>query len=203
MLDRPLRTTKERTFATVASAASTVVGPLPLTLVAAGAGVLAGVAAWRGAHALALMAFLASRVLDGLDGAIARHRNAATDLGGYVDMVLDSVTYVAVPMGLAADADQRATWIAVGWLLASFYVNAVSWAYLSAILEKRQAGAGARAELTTVTMPAGLIEGTETIAFYVGFLLWPSAITALFGAMAVAVAATTVQRVVWATAELR
>lgn len=44
-------------------------------------------------------------------------------------------------------------------MLAVFFVNSAGLFQLSALLEKKGAGAKARGESTSVTMPAGLIEG--------------------------------------------
>jgi hypothetical protein len=74
---------------------------------------------------------------------------------------------------------------------------------LSAILEKRAAGAATRGELTTVTMPRGLVGGTETILFYTAFLLWPGLLPWLFSAMAVMVLIGVVQRLWWAQRNLK
>lgn len=56
--------------------------------------------------------------------------------------------------------------------------------YLSALLEKRGAGARASGEPTSVTMPRGLVGGTETVLFYSAFLLFPRIYVYLAGAMA-------------------
>jgi hypothetical protein len=62
-------------------------------------GFLVGVAAWAAlaatAYPLALALILANRVADGLDGALAR-QHGLTDLGGYLDIVLDSFFYAGV-----------------------------------------------------------------------------------------------------------
>jgi hypothetical protein len=70
--------------------------------------------------------------------------------------------------------------------------------YLAALLEKRDVGAVDAGELTTITMPAGLIEGAETIVFYTLFLVFPDHAALLFQVMAVAVLFTAAQRLVWA-----
>ena len=49
---------------------------------------------------LGLVAILASRLADGLDGAVAR-ATRKTDLGGYLDIVLDFIFYGAVPVAFA------------------------------------------------------------------------------------------------------
>lgn len=86
--------------------------------------------------------------------------------------------------------------------MSSFYVNAASWIYLSAILEKRAVGAAASGELTTVTMPRGLVGGAETIIFYTAFLLWPGLLPWLFTAMAAMVAVGVLLRLGWARRNL-
>lgn len=160
--------------------------------------VCVGLAA-TGRHGLALVAFGINRFLDGLDGALARVNGTQRDLGGYLDIMADFVTYAALPIavvwGLGFD---RGPAVALACLLAAYYVNAASWMYLSAILEKRAAGAGMRGELTTVTMPRGLIGGAETIVFYTLVLLFPAHVVPLFGVMTAALIIAIGQRIGWA-----
>ncbi len=202
MFDRALRTAKDRALEPAARVATRVVGPLPLTLASAVCCVGAGLAAADGRRWWALALWLTGRTLDGLDGTVARLRSATTDLGGYLDILLDTVGYAAVPLGVAWNVDSRTTWMAVAVLLGSFYVNAISWAYLSAVLEKRSRGAATTGESTAVTMPSGLVEGAETVVVFSGFLVWPEHAATWFVVMAAAVGATIVQRVVFAVREL-
>ena len=58
----------------------------------------AGAIAW-GAPLVALGLILASRLADGLDGAVAR-ATRLSDLGGFLDIVADFVFYAAVVLGL-------------------------------------------------------------------------------------------------------
>ena len=55
--------------------------------------VLPGLAAQ--AYGVALLLILLNRVMDGLDGAVARHAGA-TDFGGYLDIVCDFLFYSGV-----------------------------------------------------------------------------------------------------------
>jgi hypothetical protein len=87
-------------------------------------------------------------------------------------------------------------------MLATFYVNAASWMYLSAILEKRAAGAQAQGEQTSVTMPSGIIGGTETIIFYTIFIVLNQWYVWLFGVMTILVLFTIIQRLIWAAKHL-
>ncbi len=189
--------------------AATVVGrrmhPMVVTLAAFVVGLGAAGSAALGANRTALALWLANRVLDGFDGTLARAQGAQSDIGGYVDIVLDFVVYAAVPFGLvlgAAPPERAALAIAALAMVASFYVNAASWMYLAAILERRGAGAAARGELTTIAMPRGLVGGTETIVFYVLFLAFPRSLFSLFMLMTALVLVTVMQRLVWAVRRL-
>ena len=202
VLDHRLRPVKDRSLATLTRPLARHTGATVLTGAALVVTLAAAVAAATGHPYLALTGWLLGRVLDGLDGAVARARGEASDLGGYLDILADVVGYAAVPIGVALGVDQRGTWLALAVLLASFYVNAISWSYLAAVLEKRGAGASARGETTTITMPTGLVEGTETIVLFSLFLVLPQAATALFVIMAALVALTVLQRAHWAWSHL-
>ncbi|MDP6058011.1 MAG: CDP-alcohol phosphatidyltransferase family protein, partial [Pirellulaceae bacterium] len=52
------------------------------------------------AYGMALAVVLVNRLIDGLDGAVARY-SQVTDLGGYLDIVGDFLFYSAVPFGFA------------------------------------------------------------------------------------------------------
>ena len=203
MFDHLLRLLKDRLLEPLARALGPGVSPDLVTVVACVVGLAAGGAAWRGAYGAALMLWALNRLLDGLDGTLARAHGRQTDFGGYLDILLDFVVYTAVPTGLALGRGDVATLVACVALLGSFFVNAASWMYLSAVLEKRAQGAAARGERTTVTMPPGLIAGTETVLLYTGFLLVPGCAPWLFGVMAALVYVTVAQRVWWAWRRLR
>lgn len=172
--------------------------PNMITVLAAIFGIAAAGAAALQLYWLALVLWIVNRMLDGLDGMVARNCGLQSDFGGYLDIVLDFVVYAAIPIGLYWGAPSASLAIAIIVLLGSFYVNAASWIYLSAILEKRSAGAGVRGELTTVTMPGAIIGGTETILFYTAFLIWPAWIAWLALFMAGLVFLSVAQRLWWA-----
>lgn len=194
MLDRRLRSVKERVLSPVLDRVPDAVSPNALTAAGFVLSLAAGAAAWRQLSAVAVLCWLVGRMFDGMDGALARRRGTASDLGGYGDLLLDTIGYAVVPIGIAAGAGDRTTWAVVAVLVATFYVNSVSWLMLSALLEKRASGSGARSEQTSVTMPTGLIEGSETIVLFTLALAVPSAAVWWFGAMAVGVAISIVQR---------
>jgi phosphatidylglycerophosphate synthase len=202
MFDTQLRPWKDRLLDPLASRLDRAGAPSLLTGLSLTSGVAAGVAAGYGAIVWSLALWAVSRLADGLDGAVARQTGTAHDLGGYLDMLADSVVYAAIPLGVAAASGEARVWAAAAILIASFYVNAISWAYLSALLEKRGRGADAMAAPTSVRMPPGLVEGTETMLLYTLMLALPGQAVVWFWLMAVLVALTVVQRLRWASIHL-
>ena len=202
MIDHALRRHKEMVLAPIARAVPRGVHPTAFTAVALVPGLGAAIAAGAGAPALALGLWLVNRLLDGLDGTLARRSGRQSERGAYADILADVIVYAAIPLGIAAGRGDRAAWIAAGALLATFYVNAISWSYLSALLERRGAGARSRGELTAVTMPSGLIEGAETVVLLGLALAVPAWSVAVMWVMAAGVALSIAQRAVWAARRL-
>ncbi|HVA58553.1 MAG TPA: CDP-alcohol phosphatidyltransferase family protein [Gemmatimonadaceae bacterium] len=203
MFDDYLRALKDRLLAPLARRLGGMVHPNAVTVIGFVVGMGSAGAGARGAYTLGLMLWLVNRFLDGFDGTVARASGRQSDFGGYLDIVLDFAVYAAIPIGFAIAAASRTTILAAVVLVGVFYVNAASWMYLAALLERRALGAAANGELTSVTMPPGLVAGTETAVAYTLFFIWPGHIVLLFGAMAVLVAATVAQRLVWAWRILR
>jgi phosphatidylglycerophosphate synthase len=203
MFDAWLRAFKDRLLTPWLRRVSPVVRPDAISVLAFCVGIGAAVAAWQRSDVVALVLWVGNRALDGIDGTLARVRGTQSDFGGYLDIVLDFVVYAAIPIGLVAGAPDSHAQLSALALLASFYVNAASWMYLAAILERRGAASRDRVaardrQPTAVTMPPGLIGGAETVVLYSLFLLFPDHLVVLFGVMTVLVCATVVQRVVWA-----
>ncbi len=193
MLDRSLRPHKTRLLAPLAAGLESV-PPLAITAGGLAIGLTGAGLAAAGRWPLALAAWLLSRLADGLDGEVARRTGQGSDRGGYLDLLADTAVYAALPLGVAAGVGTEAAWVAAAALVASFYLNVVSLTLLAAVLEKRSAGAAARGEPTTTTLPPGLIEGTETVLFLSLLLLAPGWAVPLMGLMAVAVMATALDR---------
>lgn len=202
MIDQWLRIPKDRLLTPIALKLHPAITPLALTGAAFGVGLAASIAVWQGAYGPGLGLWIANRALDGLDGTLARVRQRQTDFGGYLDLVLDTVIYALIPGALIAADPSLPGLAALAFLLASFYINGASWMLLAAVLEKRSRGAAMRGETTTVTMPGGLIEGAETVLFYVLFLLVPDLAVELFVLMGALVFMTIGQRLIWAVREL-
>jgi phosphatidylglycerophosphate synthase len=197
MFDHLLRGLKDRLLAPLAMLLRGV-PPNVLTVIALLFGLGAAAAAAQGAWGIGLVLWFANRVTDGLDGTVARLAERQTDFGGYLDILLDFVVYAAIPVGFAVSSPERLVLVLAVALEGSFFVNACSWMYLSAILEKRASGAASTGELTTVTMPPALVAGFETLVFFSLFFLFPDRLVTLFGLMTGLVGINIVQRLVWA-----
>ncbi len=202
MIDAVLRQAKDVVLTPTARHLGKRLSPMTITLVGAGIGVLAALAGLQGNYALGLGLWLLNRTLDGLDGTFARVSGQQSDLGGYIDTMVDFAMYTIIPLGLALRHPSIDVLIPLAILLGTFYINAAAFLYLSAILERRKLGAKQQGELTSITMPRGLIEGTEAVVFYSLFFLFPNALPVLFLFLGSMVIITTLQHVVWAVRNL-
>ncbi len=159
-----------------------------LSLAGAAGGVCAAFALAGEHFMLGLTFIIASRCLDGLDGAVAR-ATKPTDFGGYLDILCDYVFYVAVPLGFALAAPENR--LPALFLVASFVLSGTSFLAYAALAEKRGLKTDAQGQKSFYYM-AGLAEGSETIAAFVLFCLLP----AWFGPLAYAFAALCVATII-------
>ncbi|HHO55937.1 MAG TPA: CDP-alcohol phosphatidyltransferase family protein [Trueperaceae bacterium] len=200
MIDQVLRKPKEKYFAPLAKRMSKF-NPNILSLIAFGVGLLAILCILIKAFYLALILWLFNRLLDGLDGEVARTHNKQTDWGGYLDIMLDFIIYALIPISLVYQNPNINNYLALSLLLASFYLNSGSWMYLSALLEKRNHKDSKN--YTSINMPCGLIEGLETIIFYSIFIIFHNYLNILFLIMSALMLFTIAQRFTWAYRNLR
>lgn len=124
----------------------------------------------------ALVPLLISRLADGLDGAVAR-ATEKTDFGGYLDIAADFLFYGAVPFAFVL-MDPAANGVAGAFVLASFYFNGTSFLGYAVMAERQEMQTDARGQ-KTLYFSNGLLEGTETIGFFVAICLFPSAFAPL------------------------
>ncbi len=141
-----------------------------VSLIGLGFGLAAAGAILAEAFWLAILFILASRLADGLDGAVARAKGV-TDFGGYLDIVCDFVFYSAIPLAFVM-LDPAAHGVAGAFLLMSFYVNGGSFLGFSVLAEKKQMRSNAHG-VKTLYFTGGLLEGTETILFFLLLCLLP------------------------------
>ena len=123
-----------------------------------------------------LVLILASRLADGLDGAVAR-LTQPTDRGAFLDITLDFLFYASIPLAFAL-ADPAANALAAAVLLAAFIGTGSSFLAFAVLAERRQ--------LTSLAYPrkglyylGGLTEAGETLACFVAMCLWPAAFAPL------------------------
>ncbi|MGP4714188.1 CDP-alcohol phosphatidyltransferase family protein [Psychrobacter sp. DM8] len=141
----------------------------------------------------ALIAIILNRIFDGLDGALARHANKSSSAGGYLDITLDFLFYAAVPLGfILANPTQNA--IAGALLLAAFIGTGSSFLAFAVAAEKFQLDKP-QFKYKSFYYLNGLTEGTETIALFVAFCIWPQHFVLLASLFAAACAVTIVTRI--------
>ncbi|MEP0391901.1 MAG: CDP-alcohol phosphatidyltransferase family protein [Erythrobacter sp.] len=119
---------------------------------------------------LGLVLILANRLLDGLDGAVAR-ASAPTPLGGYFDIVADFAFYVSVPVGFGILASGNTLPALV--LVASFVLTGVSFLAFAVIAAQRGEETQDHGK-KSFFYSTGLAEGTETIAVFIAMCLFPA-----------------------------
>lgn len=171
----------------------------------AGRGITANQMTWLGfAFGLAAMAALAvrfdwlaaallllNRLCDGLDGAVARVRGP-TDLGGFLDIVLDFLIYSGLVLAFAVGRPDQAMAAAV--LIFSFVGSGTSFLAFSIFAEKRKMTSTAQGQKSMVYV-AGLAEGGETILVLLMICCFPSLFPYLAYGFAVLCGLTTVGRI--------
>lgn len=141
-----------------------------VTIAGFGVGLGAAAAIAGRAYLLGLALLLVNRALDGLDGAIARRRGVS-DLGGFLDIVLDFLFYAAVPFAFAL-ADPAANALAAAFLIFSFVGTGASFLAYAIMAAKRGISTELRGRKSLYYL-GGLTEGTETIAALVLACLAP------------------------------
>lgn len=162
-----------------------------LTLAGFSLGALTVPALAAGMTGLALLLILSNRIIDGLDGAVARIAGP-TDRGAFLDIALDFVFYALVPLGFAL-LDPARNALAACALVVAFVGTGSSFLAFATIAAKT----GRRAtEYPTkgIYYLGGLTEGAETIAVFVAMCLFPSAFVPLAWGFAAACALTTLLR---------
>ena len=120
-------------------------------------------------YGLALMFLALNRLLDGLDGAVAR-LSQPTDQGAFLDIVLDFVFYSAFVFGVILSMPDQA--LAGAFLLFSFVANGSSFLAFAIFAEKLSISTSLRGEKSFYYL-GGLAEGFETIVTFTLICLFP------------------------------
>ncbi len=147
-----------------------------------------------GAYTEGAAAILTSRMLDAIDGAVARLTHA-TDAGGFLDVALDFVFYASIPLAFAlADPARNALPAAV--LLAAFMGTGTSFLAFAVLATKRG--------MQSLDYPhksfyflGGLTEATETLVCFLAMCVWPEWFIELAYGFAALCGVTTITRIWW------
>ncbi len=184
-----------RVFPAVAAApvralARARITPNQVSVAACTLGCIAAVSLGAGYPVSALTLWLAGRVLDGMDGLLARETGAGTAFGGYLDITLDMVAYGAMVIGFAVQRPEHA----IAWMciLFGYVLVTTSTLALSSLLEAQHAREGLTNR--SIAFTPGFAEAGETSIVYALLVLVPVAIPMIAWAWVALLAATVVQR---------
>ena len=179
------------------------VTPDRLTLLGLVLGVGSAVAAGRSLWWLALALWLVSRLLDGLDGALARRRRRANGgqdggAGGFLDITADFLVYGSFVVGVALGSGGSLTPFLL--VLLAYYVNGAAFLAFSSIAERRGVPI---ADGRSLSFIGGLAEGTETVFVHSLWCVIPEYAAQIAWVWAGVVALSAFQRIVTGYSTLR
>ncbi len=164
-----------------------------VSFVGFGLGLSSAVLIAHGNIMLAIVPLLLNRLLDGIDGAVARF-SAPTDRGAFIDITLDFLFYAAVPLAFAF-CNPQSNALAAAVLLASFIGTGVSFLAYAIMAEKRGEKSTAYPSKSFYYL-GGLTEGFETVVCFVAMCLWPQYFPLIASIYAVMCCITTLTRLV-------
>ena len=169
------------------------IGADAVTLAGFALGIAAMVAIALEGYLVGLALLLANRLADGLDGAVARH-DGPTDRGGFLDIVLDFITYAGLVFAFAL-ADPACNALAAAFLLFAFMGTGSSFLAFAAMAAKQGLETSERG-VKSLYYLGGITEGTETILLLVLCCLLPERFPWLAVGFALLCWLTTLGRVV-------
>ena len=151
-------------------------------------------------YGLALFFIILNRLMDGLDGAVARqktdtsdnHKTQETDLGGFLDIVSDFIFYAGSVFFFAVGQSQHA--LAAAFLLFCFMGTASSFLAYAIIASKRGINHSRQGKKSFFYL-SGITEGSETVLFLILICLLPSYFAYLSVTFGILCLLTTVGRI--------
>ncbi|MDQ3436968.1 MAG: CDP-alcohol phosphatidyltransferase family protein [Actinomycetota bacterium] len=160
-----------------------------LTWASLGIGALCLVTIAFGLNTAALVLWLLNRLLDGIDGEVARLRKEASELGAFVDIVADFFMYGGLLLALAVQHPEARLALVV--LFFAYYLNGTVFLTLSGFLERLK-----KERLTErgLHFRRSLTEGFETIVAGVLFLVLPDYVSPIAWVFAGMVFVSSAQR---------
>lgn len=133
-------------------------------------------------YGIALALIVINRLLDGLDGAVAR-QSILSDFGGYLDIVCDFIFYAAIVFAFALAKPENT--LAAVFLIFSFIGTTSTFLTYAIMAEKHKITTDIRG-IKSLYYLGGLTEGAETIVAFFLFCLFPeyfTVIAVVFGVM--------------------
>ena len=146
------------------------VGADAITLAGFAIGMAAAAAIAFGYFGWGLALLLASRLADGLDGAVAQ-LTQTTDRGAFLDIALDFLFYASIPLAFAIAAP-AANALPAAVLLAAFIGTGSSFLAFAVLAERRGLASAAYPQKGFFYL-GGLTEATETLICFALMCLWP------------------------------
>lgn len=121
---------------------------------------------------VAIILIIINRILDGLDGVVARQTNTNSVRGAYMDLVVDYLFYTAVPLAHGILNPEKNA-IATMLILAVFILSGINFIASSSAAHKL--------DITSSRFPqknfyyhSNLIEGSETILYVLTITMFPN-----------------------------
>lgn len=146
------------------------ISPNSLTVFGFILGLISCVFVSQGMFVFALFFLAINRVLDGLDGTVARRYGRVSDFGGYLDIVLDFLVYAGFVLGFAI-LDSNVSLYAC-FLIFCYVASGCTFLAYAVVAEKRGCRTEARGRKSFYHV-GGLAEGSETIFAMVLMCLIP------------------------------
>jgi phosphatidylglycerophosphate synthase len=170
-----------------------------ITLLGLGFGLGGAYAVSQEHYGWALALVVLGRILDGLDGAVARATQKSA-FGGYLDIVCDFIFYVSIP--LAFGIANPANLLPALMLVAAFTITGISFLAFAVTAGEQGAVTSAHGE-KSFFYSTGIAEGGETIAFFLIMCLFPMHFATLAYIFAGLCVVTVLQRTVLAWLSFR
>jgi phosphatidylglycerophosphate synthase len=167
--------------------------PNTISFTGFGFGIVSALLIAHGDIKTAIVPLLLNRLLDGLDGAVARLARPS-DRGAFLDITLDFLFYAAVPLAFAFCNPARNA-LAAAVLLAAFIGTGVSFLAYAIMAAKRGETSAAYPSKGFYYL-GGLTEGFETVLCFIAMCLWPQYFVVFAYIYAVMCGVTTLTRLV-------
>ena len=165
-----------------------------ITLAGFAVGVFAALLIANERYLTGAVTLFGSRLLDALDGAVAR-QGQPTDAGGFLDIALDFLFYASSPLAFAL-ADPARNALPAVVLLAAFMGTSTSFLAFAVLAAKRGLSSTAYPNKSFYFL-GGLTEATETLACFAAMCLWPQHFATLAYGFAALCAITIATRLWW------